>query len=444
MIIAIDTRVDYVSEVIITKAMSQYMNDNDLYKLAEEYIAKMSGGDVLRAIRIHANIATINTNYIVFQGSERQVIFNVFKAANAQGKLDWLLKVYQQEGAGLSPSGNNNYPSYSISSTASYIPLSNSLVEREFELVNGIIINPTSDPKRVLLNLTLSCSKNETLTRLDIPSQARTKIPNLRVPKLTEDEVVAFSHSIWPCTLTLKLYLADSDSLIDVIQSDVLISQPDFILIARELTDGKIIDHSKSISWIVNSGAKGINELLNKHLSQSDRDYFGYFGESPDEEAVNSRRQARAIFNCLKMVDINYMPTEVLIVNDHERMLIQRIQEPHLILTSKVPYANCLDGAILFASILERMNLDPVIALTAEHAVVGWKKNQQKLDCQKVDDLLANCEFIDITLLKDGFEVANSAAEAHLIRKKDLFNPNETRLENYARIIDIKASRKLS
>ena len=34
--------------------------------------------------------------------------------------------------------------------------------------------------------------------------------------------------------------------------------------------------------------------------------------------------------------------------------------------------ANCIDGAVLFASLLEQVNLHPLIFLQTGHALVGW------------------------------------------------------------------------
>ncbi|MBN1139471.1 MAG: hypothetical protein JXM73_23045 [Anaerolineae bacterium] len=96
--------------------------------------------------------------------------------------------------------------------------------------------------------------------------------------------------------------------------------------------------------------------------------------------------------------------------------------------------ANCIDGTVLFASLLELANIDPLLIIVPGHAFVGWRvwKNVKRY------------EFLETTLIGDGdFEEAQQAAQAryddalmngYLDRK--LFDPG-----GFARVIDVRTCR---
>ncbi len=125
-------------------------------------------------------------------------------------------------------------------------------------------------------------------------------------------------------------------------------------------------------------------------------------------------------------------------------MILQRVQNPENLLTGTSTYVNCLDGVILFASILERLNLDPIIVLLPGHSLVGWRC-YPGIDSQySPRDLLTTCEFVDIALISEklGFYEALSSAEAYLLRNMPLFEHEPVELNKYARIIDVRMARK--
>lgn len=71
----------------------------ELASLVDSYLEALAGGEVLEALRIHADKAGINLKYIdLSKGTDHGVIYKVFKAAEGQHKLKELLSVVREEG----------------------------------------------------------------------------------------------------------------------------------------------------------------------------------------------------------------------------------------------------------------------------------------------------------------------------------------------------------
>ena len=416
--------------------------------LVEKYMSDFSGGDILNSIKIHANIATINTKYIGFQGVERIVVYNVFKAALSQNKLENLLETIDGDNHNSITPSLNLHPRLDINNCAKYIFIGNAFVDTRYDLVKGYIVNPLAITKRVIIRLAITGSDQESYVSLDLPGNSNVEIPKLQIPRFNTNELNLIKRSISPATITLKLFLAGEDGILDVFQAQTLVSQPDFVLIARELEDGTIEDHSHILSWLVNSGASGIGKFIETWVMPQIGKSTGYLAGKDFQDSKSrefARKQAMAVYEGLKALKLSYMPTELLTTDRQEKMILQRVQNPENLFLMSSTYLNCLDGAILFSSIIERLNLDPIIILIPGHSIVGWK-SYPNADCEEFQELMSMCEFLDITLASDNldFYSAMSAAEAYLIKYSSYLKSPSKRLEEYVKIVDVKLSRKIS
>jgi hypothetical protein len=124
-------------------------------------------------------------------------------------------------------------------------------------------------------------------------------------------------------------------------------------------------------------------------------------GNVDRETARNvSRRQAKAFFNALKkQAKLHYINSPINLGKQPDQ-LTQRIRFPFQSLpqyTGQIGQANCIDGAILFASLLENIGMEPFIVLTPGHAFVGWRI------WQGIDEY----DFLETTMIKThSFEAA--------------------------------------
>jgi hypothetical protein len=86
-----------------------------------------------------------------------------------------------------------------------------------------------------------------------------------------------------------------------------------------------------------------------------------------------SRLQAQAFFLTLaKNAKLHYVNSAINLERE-PGSLAQYVRLPDVSVSSPTGQCNCLDAAILFASLLENVGMEPFIALTNTHAFVGWR-----------------------------------------------------------------------
>lgn len=111
--------------------------------------------------------------------------------------------------------------------------------------------------------------------------------------------------------------------------------------------------------------------------------------------------QVQAIFDALKQdADITYV-NSLIAFNPEESARGQRVRLPRESLEEH--QANCMDGTLLFASLLEAATLNPAIVIVPGHAFVGWETGQNS----------GAWEYLETTMIG-----ANSFEEARAIGKQ--------------------------
>jgi hypothetical protein len=115
--------------------------------------------------------------------------------------------------------------------------------------------------------------------------------------------------------------------------------------------------------------------------------------------------QARAIFDALKAdAGITYV-NSLVTFSPEEGAANQRVRLPRESLHDKE--ANCIDGTLLFASLLEAASLSPAIVLVPGHAFVAWETWKQSNEWR----------FLETTMIGSAtFEQACRSAEATATR----------------------------
>jgi hypothetical protein len=165
--------------------------------------------------------------------------------------------------------------------------------------------------------------------------------------------------------------------------------------------DGSLVDYTSSLAaWITPHHSK-IERLLNsatKYLPQ--KRFTGYSQVlAGDEEPQKVREQVRAIFEVLHAeVQVKYISSSKSILSQQNQALQkrQRIRLPEDVLQAGGS-ANCIDGTVLFASLLELANLQPLIFLQPGHAFVGWRVFEDE----------SEYEFLETTCIDTGdFDLA--------------------------------------
>ncbi|HKQ99211.1 MAG TPA: hypothetical protein VJT09_00980 [Pyrinomonadaceae bacterium] len=125
-------------------------------------------------------------------------------------------------------------------------------------------------------------------------------------------------------------------------------------------------------TWLITAWVKPRGERL-WEIIQRAREFEPRIGRpAPEGEAGRPLIQAQVegIYRALQERKLNYH-NQVLVYHQEETDYVQRVQFPEDTLESNV--ANCLDGVVLFASLLSTCDLEPAILLMRGHALVGWK-----------------------------------------------------------------------
>ncbi len=88
-------------------------------------------------------------------------------------------------------------------------------------------------------------------------------------------------------------------------------------------------------------------------------------------DAAGIEAQVKAIFEALKAENITYV-NSVLSFGAEAGEVMQRVRLPREALANQS--ANCIDGAVLMASLLEAASLNPALVLIPGHAFLAWER----------------------------------------------------------------------
>jgi hypothetical protein len=130
---------------------------------------------------------------------------------------------------------------------------------------------------------------------------------------------------------------------------------------------------------------------------------WGYQG---DRQAVNA--QVAALYKALRRAGIRYV-NSVIDYGAPPGHATQRTRLPRESLRLKS--ANCIDAAVLMASLLEGASLNPALVFVPGHAFVAWELSRGGADWERMDweqaDGKVNWDCLETTVLADqDFEVA--------------------------------------
>jgi hypothetical protein len=96
--------------------------------------------------------------------------------------------------------------------------------------------------------------------------------------------------------------------------------------------------------------------------------HYGLLGRRPEEVDANVEQVARALFLAVKRHGLSFVSSAI----SFGEADVQRIRLPHESLEQHA--ANCVDGAVLYASLFENLGLEPVVLLLPGHALAGVRR----------------------------------------------------------------------
>lgn len=247
---------------------------------------------------------------------------------------------------------------------------------------------------------------------------------------------VATLNEIRPATLrvTVELITSTERTLYDQTER-IQLHARDTALLAAEAPDGSIVDLTEYLAAWVTPRHPGIEKLLRQAAEyHPSRQFVGYQGASTLAQGADIvREQARAIFAALKQdANVVYINSP-LNLGKQAGQVTQRVRLPTESLAPGSS-ANCIDGTVLFASLLEMASIEPFIVIMPGHAFAGWRIWQG----------VSQYEFLETTIIgSDDFDAAQQTSQDQyddVLMKgyfsRGLFDPG-----GFARLIDVAACR---
>lgn len=168
-----------------------------------------------------------------------------------------------------------------------------------------------------------------------------------------------------------RISLADAseERVLDRGQVGIRLLPPNnFLMAVYDSSAGQLRNYTWLIAaWVRRRGNK-LQELLNQ--AGEICELQGYQSGPGIHIPEHTRRQVEAIYQAVKAWKIQYQNSAQVYLNS-EQYYVQQVRLPEESLTQRA--ANCLDMAVLFASLLSSCQIAPLIMLIPGHALVGWK-----------------------------------------------------------------------
>lgn len=127
-------------------------------------------------------------------------------------------------------------------------------------------------------------------------------------------------------------------------------------------------DCADYIASFVNPNDVKVEEVISNAKEYSNkRHLIGYQIYDDALQAKETTAEAKAIFMALRKYGISYVNSPL----SFSIGITQRVRTPYESLRDRS--ANCIDGAVLFASLFENLGMEPLIILGPGHAIVGLR-----------------------------------------------------------------------
>jgi hypothetical protein len=210
----------------------------------------------------------------------------------------------------------------------------------------------------------------------------------------------------------------------------------DTALLGIRAPDRKIVDLTDHLCAFVTPHAAEIEDLLRKAVEyHPDHHIVGYQGAGSAEEARHVvRGQVRAIYSALKHDACLAYVNSPLNFGKQEGQITQRVRLPVASLHESQSRANCIDGAVLYASLLELANLEPLIVIVPGHSFIGWRIWRGLDEHDFLETTMTGTDDFDAALKSGGQQYQKARDNGYFGR--ELFHPS-----GFARLIDVAACR---
>jgi len=230
-----------------------------------------------------------------------------------------------------------------------------------------------------------------------------------------------------------------SNTLLDISKQVRLLAYDTIVLEVQNPYTREIFKLNDFLACFVTPNDPEIDKVLTQiKENHADRTLSGYQGGSDDTISRNSFIQCEAIFNTLKEIGLSYVST-TLSFGWPVHFLSQRVKLPRISLQTKS--ANCIDGVVLFASIMEKIGLYPFLITLPGHAIVGWRPTPSSGEI-----ILLETTAVSSTSFQEAVELGSSSLNEGMRKVGEFLNNPSISLEQaissgYIHFIDIVSLR---
>ena len=232
--------------------------------------------------------------------------------------------------------------------------------QRSWGAVTVTVSNPSSSTIRQRVSVVIPGWSDEEIQIVDLPSRATRRLifaPSFHQKFYENREIVA---------ATAKIHVGDGAG-----HQLYSTTAPVRLRAAEDMFWGERFKYAPFIaSWVMPHDTR-IEQILSraKELVPGRR-LPGYEEwKTAAEQEKSTFVQARAIYTVLQQQGVSYVKSSLTF--GHHQAISQRIRTPRESIAQNS--ANCIDGAVLYASAFENLGMEPIVVLVPGHAYVGVK-----------------------------------------------------------------------
>lgn len=217
---------------------------------------------------------------------------------------------------------------------------------------------------------------------------------------------------------TMNVLVEDLDSGVELHQTERvrLLARTVAPMRVLDPADGRWRDLSRYLAAFVTPNTPTIMTFLRRVAEHhADNRLIGYQGS---RDGVTS--QVKAIFAALKATGMTYV-NSVIAFSPEEGTATQRIRLPRESLADQE--ANCIDGTVLVASLLEAISMNPAIVIVPGHAFVAWESWQGSGEWHHLETTM-----IDSASFEEACAEADRTAERYRRLREQTRDPLRFRL----------------
>jgi len=278
----------------------------------------------------------------------------------------------------------------------------------EQPLVSYEIMNTSGETKRIRLICHVEGFSAKAVETIEV--EDRKPVSCAQLPTFFTDRIRRVTE-ISRASVNVEVQDLDKKTEVHRTMPIWLLARSTAPLKVKDPASGTWTDLTRYLGAFVTPNAPSIMSYLRTALDkQPNKRLVGYqvgpekvaAGSQTDPDEVTS--QVKAVFDALKESGVAYINSIIDFTPEAGSANSQRVRVPRESLRDRS--ANCIDGTVLVASLLEAISLNPAIVVVPGHAFVGWETWRNNNDWRYLETTM-----IDTGSFEDACQQAEGTAK---------------------------------